>query len=55
MPDGMARSDHGEQAGADARLVSFRIETFGTGRIPDAEITSLVVRHFGFRLGLSSG
>ena len=49
MPDGMARSDCGEQ-GADARPASFRIETFGTGRPPDAEITSLVVRHFEFRL-----
>ena len=37
MPDGMARSDCGEQ-GADARPASFRIETFGTGRPPDAEI-----------------
>ena len=55
MPVGVARSDCGEQAITDVRAVSFQVETFGTGRIPDAEITSLVVRHFEFRLGLSSG
>lgn len=33
-----------------ARPVSIQVETFGTGRIPDADIASLVERHFEFRL-----
>jgi S-adenosylmethionine synthetase len=30
--------------------VSVQVETFGTGRIPDLEITARVMRHFDFRL-----
>ncbi|MBJ6724014.1 methionine adenosyltransferase domain-containing protein [Geomesophilobacter sediminis] len=33
-----------------ARPVSVQVETFGTGRIPDAEIAALVRRRFEFRL-----
>ena len=33
-----------------SRPVSVQVETFGTGRIPDADIGSLVERHFEFRL-----
>ncbi len=34
-----------------ARPVSIQVETFGTGKIPDAEITALLEKHFDFRLG----
>ncbi|HEY9651658.1 MAG TPA: methionine adenosyltransferase domain-containing protein, partial [Coleofasciculaceae cyanobacterium] len=33
-----------------SRPVSIQVETFGTGRISDAEITALLERHFDFRL-----
>jgi S-adenosylmethionine synthetase len=32
-----------------ARPISFSIESFGTGRIPDAEIQALIERHFDLR------
>jgi S-adenosylmethionine synthetase len=32
-----------------ARPISFQVESFGTGRIPDAEIQSLIDRHFDLR------
>jgi S-adenosylmethionine synthetase len=34
-----------------AQPVSIQVETFGTGKIPDAEITALLEKHFDFRLG----
>jgi S-adenosylmethionine synthetase len=33
-----------------ARPVSVQVETFGTGKIPDATITALLEQHFDFRL-----
>ena len=33
-----------------ARPVSILVETFGTGKIPDREITALLEKHFDFRL-----
>ena len=33
-----------------SRPVSIQVETFGTGRIPDEEITALVEKYFDFRL-----
>jgi len=33
------------------RPVSLQVETFGTGKIPNADIGALVKRHFDFRLG----
>jgi S-adenosylmethionine synthetase len=33
-----------------ARPVSIQVETFGTGKIPDSEITALLAQHFDFRL-----
>ena len=33
-----------------ARPVSVQVETFGTGKIPDAAITTLLEQHFDFRL-----
>ncbi|MFQ4141197.1 methionine adenosyltransferase [Chlorogloeopsis sp. ULAP02] len=33
-----------------ARPVSIQVETFGTGKIPDEEITKLLEKHFDFRL-----
>jgi S-adenosylmethionine synthetase len=32
-----------------ARPISFSVESFGTGRIPDADIQTLVERHFDLR------
>jgi S-adenosylmethionine synthetase len=32
-----------------ARPISFSVESFGTGRIPDAEIQALIERHFDLR------
>jgi S-adenosylmethionine synthetase len=32
-----------------ARPVSVQVETFGTGRRPEAEIVGLLARHFDFR------
>jgi S-adenosylmethionine synthetase len=34
-----------------ARPVSIQVETFGTGKIPEAEILDLLAKHFDFRLG----
>jgi S-adenosylmethionine synthetase len=34
-----------------ARPVSIQVETFGTGKIPDADIVGLLEEHFDFRLG----
>jgi S-adenosylmethionine synthetase len=34
-----------------ARPVSIQVETFGTGKIPDADIIGLLEEHFDFRLG----
>jgi S-adenosylmethionine synthetase len=33
-----------------ARPVSVQVETFGTGKVPDATITALLEQHFDFRL-----
>ena len=33
-----------------SRPVSVQVETFGTGKLPDSELASLVERHFDFRL-----
>ena len=33
-----------------AQPVSIQVETFGTGKIPDADITALLEKHFDFRL-----
>jgi S-adenosylmethionine synthetase len=33
-----------------ARPVSVEVQTFGTGRLPDEEITTLIARHIDFRL-----
>ena len=33
-----------------SRPVSIQVETFGTGRLPDAELAALLERHFDFRL-----
>ena len=33
-----------------SRPESVQVETFGTGKIPDEELTSLLVKHFDFRL-----
>jgi S-adenosylmethionine synthetase len=33
-----------------ARPVSIHVETFGTGKVPDEKIASLIDRHFDFRL-----
>jgi S-adenosylmethionine synthetase len=38
-----------------ARPVSVQVETFGTGRIPDEDISSLVEKHFDFRLAAIMG
>ncbi|BAZ17260.1 methionine adenosyltransferase [Calothrix sp. NIES-4071] len=34
-----------------ARPVSIQVETFGTGKIPDADIAAIIEEHFDFRLG----
>lgn len=34
-----------------SRPVSIQVETFGTGRVPDADISDMIERNFEFRLG----